>query len=81
MIAVPAITPDTMPEPEPIVATEVLLLLHMPPGVALDNVTVLPIQVTVGPVIGDGNGLTVTDNVAGVAVPLNEPHTLIAVTE
>ncbi len=44
IIAVPyvplTVTPDTMPEDEPIVATEGSLLLHVPPDGVLFNVVV-----------------------------------------
>jgi hypothetical protein len=38
--AVPAATPPKIPDVEPMVATEVLLLLHVPPPVALLNIDV-----------------------------------------
>lgn len=49
-----------MPEPEPTVATDVTVLLHAPPLVALLKEVVDPTQTDAVPVIGDGNGLTVT---------------------
>jgi len=62
---VPAETPVSTPEPEPTVATAVVLLLHVPPGTALMSVilppthTLMPGVPTV-PMIGPGNGFTVT---------------------
>lgn len=40
IVVVPADMPVTMPEDEPMVATDGLLLLHVPPGVALVMVMV-----------------------------------------
>jgi hypothetical protein len=57
---VPAVTPDTIPEPEPTVATEVELLLQVPPDTASLNVVVDPVQTVSVPVIAAGNGVTVT---------------------
>jgi hypothetical protein len=51
--------PDNTPLSEPIVATAVLLLLHVPPVVVLLNVVVLPTHTAVMPVIAPGSGLTV----------------------
>jgi hypothetical protein len=53
MVAVPALTPLTKPELLFTVATEVLLLVQVPPGVpvAFDNCVVLPLQIVVVPVI------------------------------
>lgn len=48
--AVPAVRPVTTPVPEPTVATAVLLLLHVPPMLALLSVVVLPIQAVAVPV-------------------------------
>ena len=58
MVVVPAVTPETIPELVPIVATLVLLLIHVPPPV-LDSVVVEPAHTVVVPVIADGNGFTV----------------------
>jgi hypothetical protein len=60
MVVVPLDTPPATPVPEPTVATEVLLLLHEPPEVALVSVVVLPIQMLVDPPIAAGLALTVT---------------------
>ena len=59
MVAVPPDTPLIIPV-FVIVATEVLLLLHVPPGVALLSMPVLLIHMAVMPVIAPGMGLTVT---------------------
>lgn len=56
---VPAIRPFTVPVAEPTVATAVLLLLQVPPGVASDKVAVDPIQTDEIPLIEPGNGFTV----------------------
>jgi hypothetical protein len=64
IIAVPTVTPVTIPVDEPMVATDVLLLLHVPPPVALDNVVVAPTQTDNVPVIAAGNEFTVTTLVA-----------------
>jgi len=59
----PAVLLETNPEDEPIVATVVLLLVHVPPPVASDKVVVDPAHSDVVPVIGE-SGLTVTNVVA-----------------
>lgn len=51
MVAVPADMPDTTPN-EFTVATNGLLLLHIPPGVALLNAADEPTQEPEGPVMG-----------------------------
>jgi hypothetical protein len=68
IIVVPADMPLTRPEELPIVATEVLLLLQVPPGVASDSVVVAPRQMLKRPVIG-GDELMVTDLIALQPVP------------
>ena len=60
MVDVPGPIPVTTPVPEPTVATDVLLLLHDPPGMAVNKLMVPPAQTLVGPTIGGGNGFTVT---------------------
>lgn len=60
MVTVPADTPSTNPDVEPIVAIPVLLLLHTPPAVASFKVVVPSTQTLVTPVIEDGKGFTVT---------------------
>ncbi len=56
----PAVTPVAIPEADPIVATPVLPLLHVPPGVASPREVVNPTQTDSVPVIGAGSGVTVT---------------------
>ena len=76
MIAEPTATPLTKP-PLPTEATDVLLLLHVPPLVASLNKLVLPLQTDVVPAIAGGvagSGLTVT-----AAVCTAVPHTLVLV--
>jgi hypothetical protein len=56
----PDATPVTVPVEEPIVASEALLLLQVPPDEPSLNVVVAPAQTIPVPVIDDGSGLTVT---------------------
>ena len=63
MTAVPGIIPNTTPEPET-VATDVLLLAHVPPGVTSLREVVVPTHRFMAPVIGEGAVLTVTVAVA-----------------
>lgn len=59
--AVPGAMPETMPVVAPIVAVPVLLLLHVPPVVALLSVVMaVPMHTTVLPVIAAGLAPTVT---------------------
>lgn len=71
IVAVPAVTPLTVPEPEPIVATAVLLLLHAPNGEASASVVVDDTQTVGVPVIVAGKGLTVNTEVAMQPVAVN----------
>jgi hypothetical protein len=65
MVAVPADTPVTIPVAVPAVAMNILLLLHVPPGVESPNVTVIPpVQIEVIPVMAAGDAITVTAMVA-----------------
>ncbi len=50
--AVPVDTPVTMPLDDPTVAIVVFVVVHVPPGVALLSVVVLPTHIAVVPVIG-----------------------------
>ena len=59
MFAVPAVMPVTLPEPSTVAAV-VLLLLHIPPPVALFNAVTEPAHTEVVPVIDDGKPFTVT---------------------
>ena len=52
MPTVPAVTPVTMPVPDPIVAMAVLLLLHVPPPEASLSVVVNPTHAFRVPVMG-----------------------------
>ena len=58
IVDVPGVPPVTKPEADPIVATTVLLLIHVPPPASL-KVVDRPEHTDVVPVIADGNGLTV----------------------
>ncbi len=55
----PGAIPVTTPEPVPMVAIAVLLLVHVPdPTLVLWRPVVVPTQVVLKPVIGSGNGAT-----------------------
>jgi hypothetical protein len=56
----PALTPFNNPDVEFIVATDVVPLFHVPPGVASLKVVDEFEQMVAEPVMGAGNGLTVT---------------------
>lgn len=61
MVTLPAVIPLTAPVVAPTVATDVLLLVHVPPGVVLVNVVVAPMQTVDEPgVIADGKAATIT---------------------
>jgi hypothetical protein len=61
MVVVPDATPYTIPVPDPTVATLALLLLQVPPDVALLNVVVDPAQTFMVPVIAGSEHAAVTD--------------------
>ncbi len=61
IVTVPEATPVTTPVDEPTVAIAVLLLLHVPPDVALLSVVVLPWQTLAVPVMGDKGLFLKTD--------------------
>ena len=61
-MAVPAVTPVTMPVPEPIVATAKLLLVQLPVPVASLRVILAPVHTLVGPVIAEGELFTTKPN-------------------
>ena len=64
-MTVPADTPEMTPDADPAVAIAALLLIHVPPGVVLDNVIVCPAQIGDTPVMGVATaGDTITDWVA-----------------
>lgn len=77
----PAPTPVTTPPPAPgpgvMVATERVPLLHVPPGIASDNVVVSPEHIVVTPVIAAGSGLTVTTVV--VKQPVGNVYVIVLV--
>lgn len=52
IVVVPPAAAVNSPEEIPIVAAAGLELLHVPPGVASLIVAVVPVHITVGPVIG-----------------------------
>jgi len=58
-VLVPADTPVATPVEETIVATDVVLLVQMPPDVASDRAIVAPAQTERVPLIAAGNGFTV----------------------
>ena len=64
IVDVPANTPVTTPVEISIVAIPVLPLVHAPPPVASLKAVVKPAHTVLVPVMGDGNGLTVTTLVA-----------------
>ena len=59
----PTATPDTKPVTNVVDATVVLLLLHVPPVVALASVVTVPSHTVAVPVMAPGNGFTVTTTV------------------
>ena len=59
IVDVPAATPEIFPVVAPAVATLVMLLVQVPPVVALLRVSVMPGHIGAEPVIAD-NGFTVT---------------------
>jgi hypothetical protein len=60
---VPPETPETLPVPEPIVATTVLLLVHVPaPEISL-KLAVVPWHKAETPVMVAGTGFMITDPV------------------
>ena len=64
MLAVPAAIPVKTPDDEPMVATSVLLLVHVPPAGVLLTVVVRPTHTLKVPVIVVGSALTVIEDVA-----------------
>ena len=59
MMEVPIEAPETTPVVDPMVATDVVPLVHVPPGVASDNDVVPPTHVENEPVIDAGTpGIT-----------------------
>ena len=85
IIAVPVVTPLTVPVPEPMVAIEVLPLVHAPPAEISVKAIEAPVHTTDGPVMLAGNELTVATTVAKqpaavvyviVTVPVVNPFTI-----
>jgi hypothetical protein len=64
IVTVPAFTPVTTPVAAPTLAMVVLLLVQLPPIVALESVTFKPIHTLEAPDISAGRGKTVTTLVA-----------------
>lgn len=76
IVVPPASTPDTIPEMGSIVATEVLLLLQVPPVIVDANVIVAPVHTKVGPVI---TGLEFTTIVTLSGMVVAQPVPLVSV--
>ena len=76
---VPA-TPVTMPVAEPMEASVVTELVHVPPDVASLKISVAPTQTCATPLIALGNGLIVIDCTAVVNGPLQVPAVTDQVT-
>jgi hypothetical protein len=68
MVAVPGVTPVTLPKASTI-ATVISPLLHVPNGVASDKVIPADVQVMVPPIIGAGGAFTVIIVVTAHPVP------------
>jgi hypothetical protein len=66
---VPADTPTTLPLVDPTVATEVLLLVHVPPEVRSVSVLEDPTQTLVVPAMAAGSAFTVTGAVTKPVQP------------
>ena len=64
----PNISPAAIPVDEPIVATNDVPELHVPPPASV-NVVVVPSQKEAGPLMADGNGFTVTTVLTVQPVP------------
>ena len=60
MVEVPEVTPVTTPVVNPTVATEVALLVQVPPPGVTYNAVIAPAQTVLSPEIADGSGFTVT---------------------
>lgn len=67
MVATPTVTPVTIPVEAPTLAMLGLLLLHTPPPASV-NTVVPAIHTWLGPVIGDGDDITVMVRVAAQPV-------------
>ena len=75
IVDTPVATPVTTPLDEPIVATDVVPLLQVPPEVALPRVVVRPMHTFGVPVIAGnaGSAFTVRDCCAVLVPPLQPP--------
>ena len=67
MVAAPIATPVTTPLNEPMVASAVVLLAHVPPPPSV-SVTDWPIHTAAGPAMADGSGSMITVLFTGQAV-------------
>lgn len=77
MVTVPAATPVTMPVPDPIVATAVLLLLHAPKAVRSLRLVEEPTHWVEVPVIGAGEDVIDSPSVA--IQPVGNAYVIVAV--
>jgi hypothetical protein len=78
IVVVPAVMPHNTPVVEPIVPTEVVLLLHVPPGTELLSVVQLPTHAVGPPVIAPGIGQNLTVHVCDVKLgPPTERHGVV----
>lgn len=66
----PRATPVSVPDDEPIVTVDRLLLVHVPPGIPSPSVAVVPTQAMGDPVIAVGAVITATDVVEKQAAPM-----------
>ena len=66
----PLAMPLTVPSVRSMVATDVLVLVQVPPPMASVRVVVPPIQILLVPLMTDGDGLTVTTAVAAQPPPM-----------
>lgn len=55
----PDAIPETMPDVEPMVATDASVDVHIPPEVLLCNTVVAPTQTLGAPVMAEGPGVTI----------------------
>ena len=70
IVAFPELLPETIPLAGPIVATELLLLLQVPPVTASLNVVVNPVHTFSDPIIVPGAGVIVITLVSAVPQPV-----------
>jgi hypothetical protein len=70
MVVVPPLTPLTTPVEDTTVATDVLLLLHVPPDAVFVNVVVDPSHTVNVPPMVPGVGVTLTAWVEAVPQPV-----------